>query len=377
MGEEEETYIVLLEPEIRLSKLHCSLAGEVGEAEPYLWAAFFKFDGMQNRITISYEGPNYIARFERGEGWEDHVTVRPLPAWASQRLGGHGNIGSGWETGKTKLLARTKFSCQFDSSLWPINVYFVDFPHPGDEILVRTLPGFIGCVAVLMEEDRTPDHAVLAGFTAFLRAIADGLNEQIAGLEIEMERIIPPPEIDLEELVNEVEANLRDFVEQRVEAATLASISSPLEMIAMVADPDDKLGVGSWILDTSELQEGPPIIQFESEVWHPVSDIGISHGHWQLFGEVGYKDPRTGTTICFIATATYGTSLHPELWILRNWRDRTLKKTRIGQELTKLYYQLSPPFADIISRSERMRKFVRIVLDPIIDFIYRRHPELV
>jgi hypothetical protein len=69
---------------------------------------------------------------------------------------------------------------------------------------------------------------------------------------------------------------------------------------------------------------------------------------------------------CFIATAAYGTPLATEIDVLREFRDSKLNMNLIGRRLVTLYYTISPPLANIIARSERMRAFVRFNLTPII-----------
>lgn len=74
---------------------------------------------------------------------------------------------------------------------------------------------------------------------------------------------------------------------------------------------------------------------------------------------------------CFIATAAYGSPLHYKLDFLRNWRDESLGRTIFGQSLIKLYYILSPPCAKLVSRSNRMRRLVRSIINPFISKLRR------
>jgi hypothetical protein len=71
---------------------------------------------------------------------------------------------------------------------------------------------------------------------------------------------------------------------------------------------------------------------------------------------------------CFIATAAYGTYMAFEIDLLREFRDRELEPNTIGRHLVKLYYTVSPPIANIISYSERMRALVRACLKPIVNY---------
>lgn len=71
---------------------------------------------------------------------------------------------------------------------------------------------------------------------------------------------------------------------------------------------------------------------------------------------------------CFIATASFGTLLHPSVRILRDFRDTFLVNTTGGQRLVDLYYAISPPLADCIARHEGFRVAVRLILLPLIGF---------
>jgi uncharacterized repeat protein (TIGR02543 family) len=70
---------------------------------------------------------------------------------------------------------------------------------------------------------------------------------------------------------------------------------------------------------------------------------------------------------CFIATAAYGTPTAEQIDVLREFRDVVLLKSTVGSRFVVLYYQLSPPIADFIARSDLLRTLVReLLVDPIV-----------
>lgn len=69
---------------------------------------------------------------------------------------------------------------------------------------------------------------------------------------------------------------------------------------------------------------------------------------------------------CFIATAAFGSYLHPKVRVLRNFRDEFLMKSEAGQAFIKAYYRVSPPIAAVISRHEGLRTVCRAFLLPLV-----------
>lgn len=69
---------------------------------------------------------------------------------------------------------------------------------------------------------------------------------------------------------------------------------------------------------------------------------------------------------CFIATATYGSSMEPQVILLRKFRNRYLLVNPFGKRLVAFYYSLSPPIADYIRQHRWLQPVVRVILLPII-----------
>lgn len=72
---------------------------------------------------------------------------------------------------------------------------------------------------------------------------------------------------------------------------------------------------------------------------------------------------------CFIATAAYGTPLHPDLRYFRKFRDRVLLRNPAGKLLVKAYYRVSPPLADFIAEHPRLRDLTRWALTPVAELL--------
>jgi hypothetical protein len=89
-----------------------------------------------------------------------------------------------------------------------------------------------------------------------------------------------------------------------------------------------------------------------------------------VYGTTGSSSSSTGGGGggggCFIATAAYGSYLHPQVQILRNFRDHFLLTNAPGRAFVAFYYRTSPPLADFIARHELLRAMVRAALTPVI-----------
>jgi subtilisin family serine protease len=72
---------------------------------------------------------------------------------------------------------------------------------------------------------------------------------------------------------------------------------------------------------------------------------------------------------CFIATAAYGSLMHPYVKALRLFRDRHLLTNSPGKAFVDLYYKYSPAIADVIRDSEHLKFVTRIVLTPVVMFV--------
>jgi hypothetical protein len=101
----------------------------------------------------------------------------------------------------------------------------------------------------------------------------------------------------------------------------------------------------------------------ESELSELISatPVEVTDG-FEFYKEAGGED---AGGFCFVATATYGSVLHPSVAVLRDFRDHTLMTGPVGRTLVHLYYLHSPPLAEIIRHQTWLRWPARVALAPV------------
>lgn len=104
----------------------------------------------------------------------------------------------------------------------------------------------------------------------------------------------------------------------------------------------------------------------------PEDEDGSANGKINDPGGPGIEE---GTTLltseiddssCFIATAAYGSSIAPDVIMLRAFRDKYLLTNPAGRAFVNLYYRMSPPLARLIAGNKLLKSATRAALSPVI-----------
>jgi len=69
---------------------------------------------------------------------------------------------------------------------------------------------------------------------------------------------------------------------------------------------------------------------------------------------------------CYIATMAYGSYDHPQVKILRDYRDETLAKSVLGRSFISFYYATSPQLVKLLKNQKYINKLIRNLLDIFI-----------
>jgi hypothetical protein len=135
------------------------------------------------------------------------------------------------------------------------------------------LPGVLGYIALLLEQDRTPDHAIATGHITLNQAVQDELNALIPTLRF----------ADLGNL-DPILDGVRARVEARVRSAIRDSLSTG-EAISSFLNRDDTIGTDIRVIFAHNEQIGTDVLDLSA------GPIALekrfrSEGDWTLSGQV-------------------------------------------------------------------------------------------
>jgi hypothetical protein len=77
----------------------------------------------------------------------------------------------------------------------------------------------------------------------------------------------------------------------------------------------------------------------------------------------------SGSSGCYIATMAYGSYEHPQVMILRQFRDDVLYKFILGRWFIKFYYHYSPKLVKLLKNKQFVNKSIRSMLNQFIKVI--------
>ncbi len=78
---------------------------------------------------------------------------------------------------------------------------------------------------------------------------------------------------------------------------------------------------------------------------------------------------KSGSSGCYIATMAYGDYDHPQVMILRQFRDEILDKSVVGKRFIKTYYHYSPKLVEQLKDKRRINSIIRKTLNQFIKLI--------
>ncbi|HNZ89453.1 MAG TPA: hypothetical protein PKI74_06640, partial [Candidatus Cloacimonas acidaminovorans] len=87
--------------------------------------------------------------------------------------------------------------------------------------------------------------------------------------------------------------------------------------------------------------------------------------------QIGASRPSGGGSSggCYIATMVYGSYEHPQVIVLRNFRDNVLNGYSLGRRFISFYYKHSPNWVEKMKDKKFLNKAIKIILNSIIKLL--------
>lgn len=233
-----------LDVSINLSHIHCIDEGDgPGLAEPYLWTLFFKVDGSTFRLAIvpTPESPFSVKL-------QGMLTV-------SRRNGEHRNLRNTDDdpVDEGEDVAIPPGIGKWDTFLTPIppaDAFVEDLLKKGEMV---DLPGTIGVICILMEEDNLPDSSAAAGYNSFCSTFEAKMNEHLNSLTLgDLQNSTTPEGKEKDEVFQK---ELKKAITNAVESAIKDDLNILEAAWNFLAGADQTLGSGSFQFDNDDLEK--------------------------------------------------------------------------------------------------------------------------
>ena len=167
-------------------------------------------------------------------------------------------------------------------------------------------------------------------------------------------------------------------------SVTSAVVPFTVSFTAAATDPNGTIQKYEWDLDGDGVFEydtglvASNFTSFTSVGTYTVTvRVTDNDGNWAISSRTISANSSSAATTgsgggggggCFIATASFGTPLAPQVRLLSEFRDEYLLTNEPGRWFVRMYYTYSPPIADYIRDRETLKAVIRAGLLPLITF---------
>lgn len=275
-----------LNVDVSIANVHCHDEGDGwGNAEPYLWTCFFKIDGDSFAV-------------QAGSGLIGSPVI-------SSSNGSHGNLGD------TDVDAGDDVAVPEAIGLWRTKLKPIPVNDAGIRALLGAdnLPGFVGVVVVLMEEDGWSNSIADAGYSAFVDAVQLGVVKVAASFQ---KAVAKPTQVQIQAAIDQVKSAAGASVRAAVKDAM-----SGFQLIwyGTFGDNDDQVGSEAFVSDSDTLSGSLGI-----DIGRRWSGDDSGDGDWEITGRIrGVPDIQCSLDNLFDSFAA--AQVGPSMDALRAFRD--------------------------------------------------------
>lgn len=100
---------------------------------------------------------------------------------------------------------------------------------------------------------------------------------------------------------------------------------------------------------------------------HSLSNFNISSSKYSYSSNKSSSESKISRSSsnegCYIATMAYGSYEHPQVIVLRWYRDNVLQKDLLGRLFIRTYYFFSPKLVVVLKGHDKINRIIRYILD--------------
>lgn len=304
---------MLLPTSVKLSSIYCrDEADGIGDAEPYLWTIFFKIDGETIKQAPGQAVLTGNAVFHFGPGSHGNLGTRSVDAGDTVQI--PAAIGE-WHT-----------------QLQPIILTQGSTTIP--------VPGIVGAVAVLMEEDNVSDSGAEQGHQSLNNFVRNEINDFIHGINLLQFIGVPNPQDKLNELIEAMKKKIQDGARAVVSKA-IQDAQGFWSNLWSGLNKDDQIGSVAYTFSQQDIVQRRYSISLDQR-WR-------NEGDWELFGAITAPDPCLGQRVAVNQQKTKIGEVEAEIRAARTEMARApaAQKAALRAEIAEFEAQLPPLRAEL------------------------------
>jgi len=300
---------------VKLSSIYCrDEADGIGNAEPYLWTIFFKIDGETIKQNLTRLTGDAVFHFGPGS---------------------HGNLGTtSVDAGQTVQIPAAVG--EWHNQLQPIILTQGSTTIP--------VPGIVGVIAVLMEQDNVSDSGAEKGHQALNDFVQTEINNFIHNINLLDFIGVQNPQDKLNELIDTMKKKIQDgaagVVSKAIEKAQgfWSNLWSGL-------NADDKIGSVVYTFSQQDIVQRRYTIALDQR-WK-------NEGDWELFGTISAPNPCQAQLVAVNQQKTRISQVEAQIRTaqIQMARAPAAQKAEFRAEIADLQKQL-PPLRTELQRLE-------------------------
>lgn len=274
---------------VAIEKLECGHEADgPGKAEPYLWNVFFKVDGDTLEVDFAPDQANRAILVTLDGNAEFHFSE-----------GSHGNLGGGMGSGDSRDVPASVGTWETELEPIVVDVLFEEVE----------LPGIVGMVSVLLEEDNVSDDGAEEGHQTLNELVEQELDALIRNFEVSVpiDDLADATDIVMSAVETHFEegaADLEDKVSTEVEDA-IQTEQNLLENLWSGVNADDFVGSQIWRVTADDIEASDGSFPLTKR-WDG------DHGEWTLTGSVSVPEEDDGGIRIPIGDIDFGDYKLPE-----------------------------------------------------------------